>query len=124
MIIIPKKDGYADSLVDFIKISENNVQLELDKVYDELSENYIKSLKTGKILYRDVLENRKKELELFLKEYAKRKDIESNDNFKNFLEIDKHSPYLTYNSPNIINELPHLKIRCLCDKCEFTMGKK
>jgi len=131
MIIIPKKDGYADSLVDFIKTSENNVQLELDKVYDELSENYIKSLKTGKILYkiknRDVLENRKKELELFLKEYAKRKDIESNDNFKNFLEIDKHSPDLTYNSPNIIyenNELPHLKIRCLCDKCEFTMGKK
>ena len=67
MIIIPKKDGYADSLVDFIKTSENNVQL-------------------------DALENRKKELELFLKEIAKRKDIESNDNFKNFLEIDKHSP--------------------------------
>ena len=42
MIIIPKKDGYADSLVDFIKTSENNVQL-------------------------DALENRKKELELFLK---------------------------------------------------------
>ena len=35
----------ADSLVDFIKTSENNVQLELEKVYDELSENYIKPLR-------------------------------------------------------------------------------
>ena len=35
----------ADSLVDFIKTSENSVQLELEKVYDELSENYIKPLR-------------------------------------------------------------------------------
>ncbi len=35
----------ADSLVEFIKTSENSVQLELEKVYDELSENYIKPLR-------------------------------------------------------------------------------
>ena len=55
-----------------------------------------------KIKIRDQLENRKKQLELFLKECAKRKDIESNQNFKAFLEVDKHSQYLTYNSPNKI----------------------
>jgi hypothetical protein len=31
--------------VEFIKHSENSVQLELEKVYDELSENYIKPLR-------------------------------------------------------------------------------
>ena len=35
----------ATSLIDFIKNSENSVQLELEKVYDELSENYIKPLR-------------------------------------------------------------------------------
>ena len=35
----------ADSLIEFIKTSENSVQLELEKVYDELSENYIKPLR-------------------------------------------------------------------------------
>ena len=37
-----------------------------------------------KIKNRDALENRKKQLEFFLKECAKRKDIESNESFKNF----------------------------------------
>ena len=67
----------------------------------------------GKTLFRiksqDQLEKRKKQLETFLKECAKRKDIESNESFKLFLEIDKHSPDLTYNAPTIIyenNELP------------------
>ena len=49
-----KFDGSADggddaevaaNLVEFIKTSENSVQLELEKVYDELSENYIKPLR-------------------------------------------------------------------------------
>ncbi len=35
----------ANSLVEFIKTSENSVQLELETVYDELSENYIKPLR-------------------------------------------------------------------------------
>ena len=62
-----------------------------------------------KIKSRDQLESRKKQLEFFLRECAKRKDVESNPNFKAFLEVDKHSPDLTYNAPNIIyenNELP------------------
>ena len=62
-----------------------------------------------KIKNRDALENRKKQLELFLRECTKRKDIESNEYFKSFLEIDKHSPDLTYNAPEISfenSELP------------------
>ena len=35
----------ANNLIEFIKTSENSVQLELEKVYDELSENYIKPLR-------------------------------------------------------------------------------
>ena len=35
----------AENLVEFIKSSENSVQLELETVYDELSENYIKPLR-------------------------------------------------------------------------------
>ena len=38
-------NAIAESLVEFIKTSENSVQLELEKVYDELSENYIKPLR-------------------------------------------------------------------------------
>ena len=38
-------NAIADSLIEFIKTSENSVQLELEKVYDELSENYIKPLR-------------------------------------------------------------------------------
>ena len=55
------------------------------------------------------LEKRKTQLETFLKECAKRKDIESNSSFKEFLELDKHSPELNYNAPTIVyenNELP------------------
>ena len=62
-----------------------------------------------KIKDRDQLERRKKQLETFLKECAKRKDIESNGAFKLFLELDKHSPDLSYNAPTIVyenNELP------------------
>ena len=62
-----------------------------------------------KIKDRDQLEKRKKQLETFLKECANRRDIVSNESFKGFLEIDKHSPDMTYNPPTIIyenNELP------------------
>ncbi len=38
-------NAVAESLVEFIKKCENSVQLELEKVYDELSENYIKPLR-------------------------------------------------------------------------------
>ena len=67
----------------------------------------------GKTLFRikdrDQLEKRKKQLEVFLRECANRKDICSNESYKSFMEIDKHSPDLTFNAPTIIyenNELP------------------
>ena len=62
-----------------------------------------------KIKNQAQLENRKNQLEFFLRECVKRKDIESNSSFKAFLEVDKHSPDLTYNAPSIVyenNELP------------------
>ena len=62
-----------------------------------------------KIKDRDQLEKRKKQLETFLRECSNRKDIVSNETFKGFLEIDKHSPDMAYNPPTIIyenNELP------------------
>ena len=87
---------------------------EIDLLHKKLSKLYpnIPPM-PGKTLFkikdRDKLEQRKKQLETFLKECAKRKDIESNESFKNFLELDKHSPELSYNAPTIIyenNELP------------------
>ena len=62
-----------------------------------------------KIKNKDQLDKRKSQLETFLRECINRKDIESNESFKAFLEIDKHSPDLVYNAPTIIyenNELP------------------
>lgn len=62
-----------------------------------------------KIKDKDQLEKRKKQLETFLKECAKRKDNGSNETFKIFLELDKHPPDLSYNAPNLVyenNELP------------------
>ena len=87
---------------------------EIDLLHKSLSKLYpnIPPM-PGKTLFkikdRDQLEKRKKQLETFLRECAKRKDIESNDTFKTFLELDKHSPDLTYNAPTIVyenNELP------------------
>jgi WD40 repeat protein len=67
----------------------------------------------GKTLFKikdhDQLEKRKKQLEIFLKECANRKDIVSNESFKGFMDIDKHSPEMTFNAPTILyenNELP------------------
>ena len=51
-----------------------------------------------KIKNKDQLDKRKEQLELFLRECINRKDIESNEAFKTFLEIDKHSPDLVNNS--------------------------
>ena len=62
-----------------------------------------------KVKNKEQLDKRKNQLETFLKECINRKDIESNEAFKTFLEIDKHSPDLTYNPPTIVyenNDLP------------------
>ena len=87
---------------------------EIDFLHKTISKLYpnIPSM-PGKTLFkikdRDQLEKRKKQLETFLRECANRKDIVSNESFKGFLEIDKHSPDMNYNPPTIIyenNELP------------------
>ena len=87
---------------------------EIDALHKTLSKLYpnIPPM-PGKTLFkikdRDQLERRKKQLETFLKECANRKDIISNESFKGFLEIDKHSPEMTFNPPTIVyehNELP------------------
>lgn len=57
-----------------------------------------------KLKNKDDLIKRQKQLELFLKSCANRKDIVSNENFKTFLELDKHSPDLSFNAPEKIYE--------------------
>ena len=97
-------DNYSKERWDLDKrYSEiDNLHKILTKLYPNIPPMPGKTL--FKIKNRDQLENRKKQLEFFLRECAKRKDIESNPNFKMFLEVDKHSPDLTYNAPNIIYE--------------------
>lgn len=64
-----------------------------------------------KIKDKDGLQKRQKQLETFLKACANRKDIVSNETFKVFLEIDKHSPDLSFNAPVKIYE-----------NCELPLG--
>ena len=57
----------------------------------------------GKTLFKmkssDALTNRKNHLESFLYECVNRKDIMASEYLKDFLELDRHSPNLTFNSP-------------------------
>ena len=119
-------EKYVDGkLVTFYKIevydiySKENWILEkryseIDTLHKTLSKLYpnIPPM-PGKTLFKikdhDQLEKRKKQLEIFLKECANRKDIVSNESFKGFMDIDKHSPEMTFNAPTILyenNELP------------------
>ena len=119
-------EKYVDGkLVTFYKIevydiySKENWILEkryseIDALHKTLSKLYpnIPPM-PGKTLFKikdhDQLEKRKKQLEIFLKECANRKDIVSNESFKGFMDIDKHSPEMTFNAPTILyenNELP------------------
>ena len=67
----------------------------------------------GKSLFKltssDALTKRKNHLEQFLTECVNRKDIMATDYIKDFLELDRHSPNLTFNSPEKkyeLNQLP------------------
>ena len=78
-----------------------------DKLYPNIPPMPGKTL--FKVKNKEQLDKRKNQLETFLRECINRKDIESNEAFKTFLEIDKHSPDLTYNPPTIVyenNDLP------------------
>ena len=62
-----------------------------------------------KITSADALTKRKNHLESFLHQCVNRKDIMASDYIKDFLELDRHSPNLTFNSPEKkyeITELP------------------
>ena len=119
-------EKYIDGkLITFYKIEiYDNLSKEswtLDKRYSEIDllHKTISKLypnippMPGKTLFRikskEELDKRKDQLQKFLQECINRKDIESNEAFKTFLEIDKHSPDLVYNPPTIIyenNDLP------------------
>jgi hypothetical protein len=95
-------DNYSkDSWILEKRYSEiDTLHKTLSKLYPNIPPMPGKTL--FKIKDRDQLEKRKKQLETFLKECAARKDIVSNEAFKGFMEIDKHSPDMTYNPPTII----------------------
>ena len=68
----------------------------------------------GKSLFRvtayDALTKRRLQLEAFIKECANRKDILSNETFKNFIELDRHAPEVSYNAPTKIFEYTELPL--------------
>ena len=62
-----------------------------------------------KLTSSDALTKRKNHLESFLHQCVNRKDIMASDYIKDFLELDRHSPNLTFNSPEKkyeLNQLP------------------
>ena len=63
-----------------------------------------------KITSKDSLEKRRSHLEKFLHECVNRKDIMASEHIKNFLELDKHSPNLTFNAPEKMHELTELPL--------------
>ena len=87
---------------------------EFEKLYKNLS-NLLPSIPQipGKSMFKitsyDQLTKRRIQLDTFLKECNNRKDIISSDYYKQFLEVDKHSPQLSFNQPEklfSISELP------------------
>jgi hypothetical protein len=63
-----------------------------------------------KITSADALTKRKNHLESFLHQCVNRKDIMASDYIKDFLELDRHSPNLTFNSPEKKYELTELPL--------------
>ena len=94
----------------------------LEKRYSEfetLHKNISKLLPSippipGKSLFKitayDALTKRRLQLDSFLKECNKRKDIVSNEYYKTFLELDKHSPELSFNAPEKIHSFTELPL--------------
>ena len=73
-----------------------------------------------KLTSKEALEKRKNHLESFLHECVNRKDIMASEYLKVFLELEKHSPNLTYNSPEKkyeLREIP-LGIRDRYEHCQ------
>lgn len=51
----------------------------------------------------EAINRRKNQLEVFLKDCVTRKDIIATDDFREFLEINQHSPELSVNHPTLIS---------------------
>jgi WD40 repeat protein len=68
----------------------------------------------GKTMFKvtsyDGLNKRKLQLEQFLKECVARKDIMTSESFKDFVEIDKHSPELSSHGPEKLSEYTELPL--------------
>lgn len=112
-------EKYIDSktvtfyIVD-VKDNVSKQSWKLDKRYSDfenLHKNIIKLFPNvpaipGKSLFKitafEALTKRRIELELFLKDCARRKDIVAHESFKIFLEVEKHAPEIKYNTPSII----------------------
>ena len=63
-----------------------------------------------KLTSKDSLEKRRAHLEKFLIECVNRKDIMASEYIKNFLELDKHSPNLTFNAPEKQHEITEIPL--------------
>lgn len=63
-----------------------------------------------KVKSYDDLTKRKNQLDQFLKGCVLRKDIVSSDIFRDFIEIEKHSPELSITGPELVSELPGLPL--------------
>ena len=63
-----------------------------------------------KVTAYDALTKRRLQLESFIRDCTNRKDIISNDYFKVFLELDKHSPEVAYNAPTKVYEYSELPL--------------
>ena len=100
----------------------SNQKWSLEKEFDDftqLEKNLLRLIPNtpsieGKSIFKvtsyDGLTKRRFYLEQFLKECCTRKDILSNEYFKEFLDLERHSPELTYNTPVKLSEFNDLPL--------------
>lgn len=100
----------------------SNQKWSMEKEFDDftqLEKNLLRLIPNtpcieGKSIFKvtsyDGLTKRRFYLEQFLKECCTRKDILSNEYFKEFLDLERHSPELTYNTPVKLSEFNDLPL--------------
>jgi hypothetical protein len=68
----------------------------------------------GKTMFRvssyEAINKRKSQLDQFVRECASRKDILNCETFRSFIEIDKHSPEISFYAPQLISDYPSLPL--------------
>ena len=98
-----QKWGFEKSFDDFSLLQQN-----LSKEVPNIPEIEGKSF--FKVTSFDALTKRKGYLETFLRQCLGRKDIISNEHFKEFLDLEKHSPELLLNTPKKLSEFKDLPL--------------